>query len=85
MLLSANPWTPINANIPPVSRLPSLDSPVDPERKSKTNPNNPTKTDINFNFVIYSSLKNKNTQKTENKGIVDIKKLCNPEEMCFKA
>ena len=28
MLLSANPWTPINANIPPVSRLPSLDSPV---------------------------------------------------------
>ena len=48
-------------------------------------PNSPINTETNFILEIFSSLKNRNTQKTVNKGMVDINILCNPDDIFFKA
>ena len=85
MLLSAKPWTPTKANIPPTNKSPAFASPVSPEKNRIIKPISPINTETNFILVIFSSLKNRNTQKTVNKGMVDINILCNPDDIFFKA
>ena len=55
-MLKASPWTPTNANIPPIRRFPSPDMPVTPEKKRRIKPARPIKTDRILSFVIFSSL-----------------------------
>jgi hypothetical protein len=50
-----------------------------------TKPISPINTETNLILVIFSSLKNSNTQKTVKSGIVDINILCNPEDIFFNA
>ena len=56
ILLTANPWTPINARVPPVIKLPSFGNPVAPDKKSTIRPIRPINTEIIFKRVIISSL-----------------------------
>ena len=56
MLLTAKPCIPIKASDPPISRFPSFDNPVVPDRKRRISPTSPINTEINFRRVITSSL-----------------------------
>ena len=66
-------------------RSPSFERPVSPEKKRMIKPISPINTETNLILVIFSSLKNSNTQKTVKSGIVDINILCNPEDIFFNA
>ena len=56
MLLTAKPCIPIKASDPPISRFPSFDNPVVPDRKRRISPTSPINTEINFRPVSYTHL-----------------------------